>query len=418
VDDPYGDAIAAHYDHFPYPTVRCVVPSGPPEHVAGTLSFLLRRRASDALSPRGSIWIAGCGTTQAAQWGLTFPDADILATDVSARTLEIAERLVREVGATNVRFEHRDLRRMDDERRFDFVFCTGVAHHLVDPAAGLRSVRDALAPNGAALVMVYSRVHREALGPVRRALEILGTEPGEDPYEVACRALAAAFGERCTPAHGSLLRDLYALRERDRSFLADLLVNPRETSYDLASLAQLWKDAGLRFVEWKHPGAWRLRQYVDDPVLIARAEALGPEREAALVYELAGLGSPMLDVLVERDDAPERAPYTTEDLLAMRMLARSEERQLDIEDGRVTTVHHIAPYEVQNGLVGGIARGGHGSVRHWAIHQDSLPFIQACDGTRTTAELCEQFERFAPREQLLAMILDLSPRDVGLLAPV
>lgn len=412
-------AIEAHYDAFPYPETRCVVAAGPPSHVAGTLSFLLRRRPHEWISTQSTIWIAGCGTTQASQWALTFPEADILATDVSARTIEIASSLAREVGATNVRFERRDLRTPWD-RKFDLVLSTGVVHHLEDPAAGLRSLRAALSPSGAAFVMVYSRVHRAPLDPLRRAIARL--PPEGDAYEHACRLLAAAISPRCRPEHRDVLEALHAMRQDQRSFLADLLVNPREQSYDLAGLRTLLADGGLRFVEWRHPGAWRLRNYVDDEALVARARALGDRAESELVYDLAGLASPMLDVLVERDDAPRRPPYSQDELCAMRMLVSAGERQLDIDRGRLTGERHVPACDRSlagvTGLVTGPASGGHGSTRHWAVTADTLPLIDMCDGTRTVAELCEAFTPRAPRQQILSLIEELSPRDVGLLAPV
>lgn len=406
-----SDPIEDHYDRFPYPDARCVVPSGDAAFAGGMLSFLLRRRASDWISPR-SIWVAGCGTVQASQWALTFPGAEVLATDVSEGALEIARSIAREVGA-NVRFERHDLR-APIGRTFDLVFCTGVVHHMPDPREGLRNVRDAIGPSGAALVMVYSRTHREALDPIRRAIARLC--PGD--YERACELLGAAIGPRCRPDHREMLEVLYSMREKDRSFVADLLVNPREESYDLAGMHALIESAGLRFVEWRHPGSWRAKYFFDDAALVGRAEALGPRAEAELIYDLAGLASPMFDALVERDDAPVRAPYTDQEILAMRMRVRGDERQLDLKDGRFAGEQRFAPFEAKDGLLVGLAAGGHGSSRHFAIPRSALPLIEACDGTRTVAELCDAFAHLAPPAQLLAMITELSPRDVGLLAPL
>ncbi|MBZ0121150.1 MAG: hypothetical protein K8H88_29410, partial [Sandaracinaceae bacterium] len=144
--------------------------------------------------------------------------------------------------------------------------------------------------------------------------------------------------------------------------------------------------------------------------------------ESELVYDLAGLASPMLDVLVERDDAPRRPPYSQDELCAMRMLVSAGERQLDIDRGRLTGERHVPACDRSlagvTGLVTGPASGGHGSTRHWAVTADTLPLIDMCDGTRTVAELCEAFTPRAPRQQILSLIEELSPRDVGLLAPV
>jgi SAM-dependent methyltransferase len=406
------DPIEAHYDRFPYPDVKHLVVTGTAEHVVGSLSFALRRRSDTWISQRGSVWIAGCGTLQAAEWGLALPDAEILATDVSERALEIAAATAREAGAKNVRFERRDLR-LPMDRSFDLVVCTGVVHHLPDPALALRSVRDALAPNGALVLMVYSRAHRAPLDPVRRAIARLGLVD----YEEACAVLGAAIGARCRPDQRDMLEALWQLRKRDPSFVADVILNPREASYDMPALYELLAAAGLRFGEWRYPGGWRLRYYADDPAFVARGEALGPRGEAELVYHLGGVASPMLDVLVERDDAPERPPYSTGELLDMRMAVRADDRQLDFEQGRVVREHRFPSFEVGEGAVRGRASSGHGSDRHFAVGEQTLPFIAACDGTATVRELAARFVDLAPEELFLALVTDLSPRDVGLLAP-
>jgi len=392
-------AVAAHYDRFPYPPLRRMHVPTPPAHALGRLGFLLRRRSSLRAE---RIWVAGCGTQQGARFGLMFPDADVLATDVSAEALGAARQLADSVGAS-VRFAQRDLR--SERGPFDLVACTGVVHHLADPVGALRALRDALAPDGAAIVMVYSRAHRAPLDPVRHLIEAL--EPSEDEaFDVACAALAASADPRCAPADRALLRGIWRRRDSDRATIADTLIHPRESSYDVPALRTLLRDAGLRFVSWHHPAEWKLAHYCSDPALLERAAALGPDREAELVYHLANVASPSLDVLVERDDAPERAPWTREERLAMRMTVAGPTRDLDIRDGQLRGESALPPWQVANGAIQGTTPTG----RVWMVSEALLPTLEACDGTRTLGEL-------ATSDEIADALLALGPDEAGLLAP-
>ncbi len=408
-----ADPIEAHYDGFPYPQARSMTVPRSPTHTAGVLSYLLRRRAHDALPTRPAVWVAGCGTLQGATWGRVFPSGSVLATDVSRVTLDRASELASRVGANNVRFERHDLREAPPGDAFDLVVCTGVVHHLPEPVAGLRRIREALAPDGAASVMVYSQPHRAPFEPLRRASLALA-EGNPSPYAVACRVLDAALHGRGEPLGRAALEALWANREADRSLVADVLLNPREVTYRVDELPGLLGAAGLRFVEWLHPGAWSLALYADDAALAARASRLGPLGEAAVIQQIAGLASPLLELLVERDDAPARAPYTRDEKLAMPMVVSPGARALDLAGGE----REVAPFAVRDGAITGTARAGVGAPgRAWSLGAEALPLLEAFDGTRTVAEVQRAFADRVTEDGVVALVDALGPRDVGLLAP-
>jgi hypothetical protein len=214
-----------------------------------------------------------------------------------------------------------------------------------------------------------------------------------------------------------MLENLWSMRESQPSFAADILLNPREQSYDVDELVALLAEAGLRFVEWLHPGAWKLSSYVDDPSLVSLVQGLGSVDEAQIVQRIVGLTSPKLEVLVERDDAPERPPYDLEERLAMPMIASPGARELDLSGGALRSERAIPAFTTENGLVGGVSRAASASERAWAMPEASLPVLRAFDGTRTVAELAREFAEKGTSDALLAAVEVLGPRDVGLLAP-
>lgn len=88
----------------------------------------------------------GCGTGSAAPYfRQLFPEAQLVGTDVSARSIEEARKLH---AATGAHFDQHPGYRPDPP--FDLVFCNGVFHHIPpdERAAALHYIRGALRPGG------------------------------------------------------------------------------------------------------------------------------------------------------------------------------------------------------------------------------------------------------------------------------
>jgi SAM-dependent methyltransferase len=244
-----ADPIAAFYERHPYP---------PPVDDLGPLA----RRAADERAARvahhliwpdrpvgsvASVLVAGCGTSQAVRHALRHPAARVVGIDVAERSLEHSRALAARHGVANL-----ELRRVAIEdvgelgARFDHVVCTGVLHHLADPPAGLRQLRDVLAPSGAITLMVYAPYGRVGVSMVREYCGRLGV--GTTPAELA--ELVATLRE--LPVGHPLGRLLRETRElADDGALADALCNPRERPYTVPELLALLDGAGLRFGRWE-----------------------------------------------------------------------------------------------------------------------------------------------------------------------
>src|SRR5262245_7328453 len=133
------DAINANFYgrfQFPYPPVAFDKPINP-----GFETLMLNQSLGSwdhsRIPANSRIWIAGCGTNQPVFTGLRFPNAEILATDLSAQSLETASRNARSLGVSNVEFKQESINQASYAERFDYVICTGVIHHNADPAGPL-----------------------------------------------------------------------------------------------------------------------------------------------------------------------------------------------------------------------------------------------------------------------------------------
>ena len=88
--------------------------------------------------PRNAkIWVAGCGTNQALHTALKFPDAFVVGSDLSSKSLELCAKNAKELGVTNLEVREESLNHVPYNQEFDYVISTGVIH--TTPSRKLRS---------------------------------------------------------------------------------------------------------------------------------------------------------------------------------------------------------------------------------------------------------------------------------------
>jgi len=413
-------SVSEHYAHFPYPTRSLLIQPLPPRFERDVLSFLLRRRREDWLPADAKIWVAGCGTQQGAHVAMCYPQADVLATDVSDETLRLARGLAEQLGLENVRFEQHDLMSGGREPKLDLIFSTGVIHHLPEPELGMAHLAESLAPRGALYLMVYSATHRESLAAIRRSIAMLARddEDADARYALSGDVLRHTLGsKRCMPHSHSALQQLLSSHEADRGFVADVLLQPQEVSYDIDGLLGLLAGAGLAHSAWLHPAHWRLDHYIDDGDLISRFEALEPVAQWKVVYSLAGRSSPALTLLADRRDEPRREAYDEAELLAMPLTCRQKSRVARVDLGRIVSRGVLPSYSLEGEALMGHDRGFPALDAPWREPAEVGALLDACDGKATLGELVDRFSAERGREQVLAAYMRQLPSGHGVVVP-
>ena len=166
--------------------------------------------------------------------------------DVSASSIRHTEKLRRTYRLENLEVRQIAVERAGEMgRRFDRVVTTGVLHHLPDPDAGLRSLRDVLEPGGAMHLMVYAPYGRAGVYMLQEYCRRLGI--GTTTSEI--RDLAASL--RALPPDHPLVPLLrHAPDFRYEAALADALLHPRDRPYSVPQLFDFIRDAGLQFGRW------------------------------------------------------------------------------------------------------------------------------------------------------------------------
>jgi SAM-dependent methyltransferase len=310
------DVNSRFYGRFPFPTTCMRF-----DYCAdGAFDAMMLNQAlgdwTHARIPRtADIWVAGCGTNQAIFVALRFPEARVIASDLSRESLDICDRAARQLGLSNLTLEQNSINRLAYHQRFDYVVCTGVIHHNAEPAGALAKLADALRPAGVLELMVYNRYHRVVPASFQSAVRILrqGAEPLDFDGELAlARRLLEMPMEHALPSRLGT-----TLKEAPASSVADLLIQPVEFSYDVESLDALADACGLTILtpcmNTIDHGQGRLTWAIDftDPELQRRYAALTDIHRWQLQPLLFLEHSPMLWFYLQRKDSsyvrqPER----------------------------------------------------------------------------------------------------------------
>ncbi len=97
------------------------------------------------------------------------------AIDISETSLRHTRNLQHKHDIQNLRLHRLAIERIGElGERFDQIVCTGTLHHLSDPDAGLRSLRDVLARDGAMHIMVYAPYGRAGVYMMQDYCRLLG----------------------------------------------------------------------------------------------------------------------------------------------------------------------------------------------------------------------------------------------------
>ena len=261
-DDAVSAAVAGQYEANPYPRWLAFRPPAPGS-MCRQLAAFLPAGGLGRLERPFQVLIAGCGTgREAAEAAFGFaPRGRVLAIDLSRASLGYAARMARRYAAPNLELAQGDILGLSEPGPFAVIICSGVLHHMADPPAGWKVLRDKLEPGGLMRVGLYSRLARADIARVRA---MLGDEPPRTPEAV--RSLRARL-------IGEHWDDLGERNRRAADFFStsgcrDLFFHEQEHHFTIPELRGMLAELGLafrgfilpnlireRFRRWAAPGA-------------------------------------------------------------------------------------------------------------------------------------------------------------------
>ncbi|MGH6882785.1 MAG: class I SAM-dependent methyltransferase [Hypericibacter sp.] len=289
------DRVREQYEAYPYPprdpreeTKRLI--EGSPSHRLEIDHYLFAGQR-DWQQPFRAL-VAGGGTGDglvmlAQQLADAGCPAEIHYLDLSHASRNIAEARIRARELQSVTFHAaaiEDLPRLG-LGNFDYIDCCGVLHHLADPLAGLRILREALSPTGGIGLMVYGELGRSGVYPMQDLLKMLGeSDPAEKRIETAKRLLRQLPSTNLF-ARNPVLGD--HMRAGDAG-IHDLLLHARDRAYRVPELVALIDAAGLAPTALIEPWRYDPASYLADQKLLAPLNALDRWQRAAAAELLAG----------------------------------------------------------------------------------------------------------------------------------
>ncbi|TCV94455.1 class I SAM-dependent methyltransferase [Biostraticola tofi] len=288
-------AISAHYDRFPFPPVYHLVQEDAQRDLTASFNYEFSSMRNAGLSRTSRLWVPGCGTRWAVMLALQFRECQIIASDISAASLDFQRKLAANLALDNIIFRQEDLLAAGYRHEFDYVSCIGVLHHLPCPPEGLSAIRSSLKTDGMAELMVYDRDNRQysiKMQHVLRLLEGGNSLKAGERFNLAVEFLSNLNRHARRPRE---LGKVLSYLEHRRGFaieLADFICNPLEHYYDVPSLLTMLDQASLGLISWKQPHHFSPEFMLDSAELRQRVEGLSaPDK--------AHLGSLMRNPLLE-----------------------------------------------------------------------------------------------------------------------
>ena len=286
----------AQYEALPYPprdprdeAIRLI--TGTPSHILEINHYLFAGRLK-FIRPFRAL-IAGGGTGDACimlaqQMADRRCPGEVVYLDISTASRQICEARAKARGLRNINFVTASLLDLPSMPigQFDYIDCTGVLHHLPDPAAGMRALASVLAPEGGMGVMLYGEYGRSGVYPLQEMLRTLAplTMAIEDRLAMAKRLI------RFLPTTNLFRRNPY-LNDHvtgGDSGLYDLLLHSCDRAFTVPDIGSMADDAGLRVVAFLEPVRYEPSTYMSDPIISRQASSLPLMERAAFAERLAG----------------------------------------------------------------------------------------------------------------------------------
>ena len=190
------------------------------------------------------ILITGCGTgAHAFQLAQYFPEARVLAIDISLPSLAHARRRTREEGLHNIEYAQADILKLGGiDRSFDCIEAMGVLHHLADPKAAWRGLLSLLRPDGEMRIGLYSEIARHSFVDARAFIAKRGYRATADNIRQFRQEI---MGSSDILRWKNLIAsaDFYSM-----SGCRDLLFNVIEHRFTISQIKAVLNELGLTFL--------------------------------------------------------------------------------------------------------------------------------------------------------------------------
>jgi len=270
------------------------------------------------------VLVAGGGTGDATLYlaeQLRETNAAIVYLDLSSASMNIARKRASIRGLANIEWikgSLLDLPGMNLEA-FDYISCTGVLHHLADPAQGLNALNAVLQEHGVLGLMVYATYGRTGIYQIQQLMRLIDT--GEEDMQKAIENTKAAL--RSLPASNwfQLTESRFPGWKQSDIELFDLFLHSQDRSFTVPEVYDWIESCGLHLVDFCTAKLLYRPEYAfQDAALLDRIRRLSLRRQQAIAELAFGYISQhsffaaCQPDTVARPDDPENVPSIAEDI--------------------------------------------------------------------------------------------------------
>ena len=258
-----GDLVERQYKDWVYPQPISDISEFVKQYYDLSDPSLFRRKLwPRKIEPENlSILIAGCGANQAAHYAFTNRNSQVLGIDVSDTSLGHEAHLKQKHRLDNLELLQLSLGEIGSlGRTFDLIVCTGVLHHLVEPDAGLRSLRDVLKPHGVTSIMLYGYFPRVGVYMLQEVFRLLGLKHDVADIGIVKRAIDMLPQWHHLNVYRQIAPDLgYA------SGLVDTFLHSADRAFTVSEILKLARDNDLTLQSWLDNLKYSLSATIGDP---------------------------------------------------------------------------------------------------------------------------------------------------------
>ena len=281
--DEVTTLVARQYETFPYPQPLDDIDRFVAE---GCVSRGDPALYGPAIWPEGKpvgplrILVAGCGSSQAAYAAYMNRTDKVTGIDLSETSIGHERSLKKRHGLVNLELHRGDLLEAGNlGEPFDVIICSGVLHHMADPNAGLRVLRDVLHPEGVMVLMVYGQAARVGVYMLQDAFRRMGLNADSDGIAKARSVLAELPDSHCVRPYVRVAKEL----QHDNA-LVDTFLHPQDRAYTVPQVFDFLESAGLRFESWvDNAEYWRNLTWGANSAIAALVDPLPPKDHWSII---------------------------------------------------------------------------------------------------------------------------------------
>ena len=224
-----------------------------------------------------TILCAGCGTNQAAFHACLNPNWEVIGVDLSDSSLAHQNYLKEKHNLKNLTLKKINLLDIESlNKKFDYIACTGVLHHLPDPDSGLTALSKVLSHGGVINLMVYGTTLRLGVYLLQDLFRTLNFSQSQADVDLVRAVISTLPMEHVANRYINDAHDLAW-----DSGIVDTFLHPQDRSYTVRELFEFIRKSNLEFLTWADPIDYSLRSLVpaSHPIW-PKLEKLGVEDSA------------------------------------------------------------------------------------------------------------------------------------------